>query len=67
MTRAVRLLCEYGFHELDIVRIYTGVFVYNQASARVLEKCGFLKEVVFNKAICKYGEICDEIRYAPVR
>lgn len=67
MTRAVRLICDYGFRELDIVRIYTGVFEYNLASARVLEKCGFLKEAVFNKAICKNGEICDEIRYALVR
>jgi len=67
MTRAVRLICEYGFRELDVVRIHTGVFDYNLASARVLEKCGFRKEAVFKKAICKNGMICDEIRYALVR
>lgn len=67
MTRAVRLICEYGFREMDIVRIHTGVFEYNLASGRVLEKCGFLKEAVFTKAIFKNGEFWDEIRYALVR
>ena len=43
MSRAVKLICEYGFRELDIVRIDTGVFEYNLASQRVLEKCGFVK------------------------
>ncbi|MFZ0473029.1 MAG: GNAT family N-acetyltransferase, partial [Bacteroidales bacterium] len=36
-TRAVNLICEYGFKELDIVRIYSGIFEYNPASQRVLE------------------------------
>jgi RimJ/RimL family protein N-acetyltransferase len=31
---------------------------------RVLEKCGFKREAVFEKAIIKEGNIYDEIRYA---
>lgn len=67
MTKAVNLICEYGFNELDIVRIHTGVFEYNTASQVVLEKCGFTKEGVFRKAIFKNGKICDEIRYAIIK
>lgn len=67
MTKAVNLICEYGFNELDIVRIHTGVFEYNKPSQVVLEKCGFTKEGIFRKAIFKNGKICDEIRYAIIK
>lgn len=63
MTKAVPLICEYGFANLDIVRIHAGIFEFNPASMRVLEKCGFKREAVFEKAIIKEGKIYDEIRY----
>jgi len=63
-TRAVNLICEYGFKELGVVRIYSGVFEFNHASQRVLEKCGFEREAVLRNAVIKKGIICDEIRYA---
>jgi [ribosomal protein S5]-alanine N-acetyltransferase len=63
-TRAVKLITAFGFEQLDIVRIYTGVFSYNKASQRVLEKCGFTREAVFKNAICKNGELWDEVRFA---
>jgi RimJ/RimL family protein N-acetyltransferase len=65
-TRAVNLICEYGFKELDIVRIYSGIFEYNTASQRVLEKCGFEKEAISKSAVCKKGRIYNEIRYAKI-
>jgi len=65
-TRAVNLICEYGFRELDIVRIYSGVFEFNPPSQRVLGKCGFVREAVLKSAVCKRGKIYDEIRYAKV-
>jgi [ribosomal protein S5]-alanine N-acetyltransferase len=64
MTKAVKLICEYGFSNLDIVRIHAGIFSFNPASMRVLEKCGFKREAVFEKAIIKEGKIYDEVRYA---
>jgi len=67
MTRAVDLICEYGFREMDIVRIYTGVFEYNIASQKVLEKCGYTKEAVFRKSICKNDKLYDEIRYSKLK
>ena len=32
ITRAVNLICDYGFKNLDIVRIYAGIFEFNTAS-----------------------------------
>lgn len=63
-TRAVNLICEYGFRELDVIKIFSGVFSFNIASQRVLEKCGFGREAVLRNAVIKNGQICDEIRYA---
>lgn len=63
MTRAVNLICDYGFKNLDIVRIYAGIFEFNPASMRVLEKCGFKRESVAEKAIYKKGAIWNEMKY----
>ena len=66
-TRAVNLITEWGFNHLDINRIYTGIFSYNLASQRVLEKCGFTKEGVGKQAIFKHNQFFDEIRYAKLK
>ncbi|WP_109299124.1 GNAT family N-acetyltransferase [Aquimarina sp. AU474] len=63
MTKALALITDYGFNELNLVRIYTGVFEYNKASMKVLEKGGFLKEGISKKAILKNDQIWDEHRY----
>lgn len=62
-TKAVELMITYGFKELHLVRIYSGVFEYNVASMKVLEKNGFAKEGIFKKAIFKNGKIFDEHRF----
>jgi RimJ/RimL family protein N-acetyltransferase len=66
-TKAVNMITRFGFKKLDIVRIYTGIFEYNQASQRVLEKCGFQKEVIFKDAIFKNGKLYDEVRFAKLK
>ncbi|MEI6274505.1 MAG: GNAT family protein [Prolixibacteraceae bacterium] len=63
-TQAVELLTDYGFNQLGLVRIYSGVFDFNAASRRVLEKAGFKLEGVFEKSVIKNGKILDEFRYA---
>ena len=63
-TTAVKLLTRYGFDELKLVRIHTGIFEYNKGSMRVLEKCGYRKECIFEKSIIKNGRIWNEHRYA---
>ena len=65
-TRAVKLITKFGFEELDIVRIYAGVFEYNFASMKVLEKCGYKKEAILKKAVFKNGLLYDEHRYASI-
>lgn len=67
ITQAVKQMVEYGFAKLDIVRIHTGIFEYNVASQQVLEKCGFKKEAVFEKAIFKKNQLWNEVRYALVK
>ncbi len=62
-TESVKLITEIGFNTLNLLRIYAGVFEFNIASMKVLEKNVFLKEGVFRKAIFKNGKIFDEHRY----
>jgi len=65
-TVALILITEYGFKNFDIVRIHTGVFEHNAASQRVLEKCGFIKEGIFKKAVFKQGRFWNEVRFAKI-
>ena len=65
-TMAVKLLTQYGFNHLDLVRIHTGVFEYNRASMKVLEKNGYEKDGIFKKSIIKNGSIWNEHRYSKV-
>jgi len=67
MTKAINLICDFGFKTMDIVRIHAGIFEFNPASMRVLEKCGFKKEGVFEKSVIKNGAIYDEFRYAKIK
>jgi len=67
VTTAVNLITEYGFKHLDIIRIHTGIFEYNTASMRVLEKCCFTKEGIFRKSVFKQGKLWDEVRYAKLK
>jgi RimJ/RimL family protein N-acetyltransferase len=46
------------------VRLYAGIFDWNPASMRVLEKAGFTKECIFEDAIYKDGQLLSEHRYS---
>ena len=63
-SAAVKIIVQFGFENLGMMRIQTGVYEYNPASQRVLEKCGFVKEGIFKKAIYKEGGLWDEVRFA---
>jgi ribosomal-protein-alanine N-acetyltransferase len=62
MTIAVNLITDYGFNVMGFARIHTGVYEYNPASQRVLEKCGYVREGVFKKNIFKNNRLWDEVR-----
>ncbi len=64
---AVRGVTEWAFTEWDINRVWAGVFAWNPASARVLEKAGFTREARLVKSATKDGQSVDELIYAFVR
>jgi len=63
MTKAVNLICDYGFKTMNIVRIHAGIFEFNPASMGVLEKCGFKREAIREKAVFKQGKVWNEMVY----
>ena len=66
-TRAVAAFTEWGFAHFGLRRIHAGVFATNPASARVLEKCGYVLEGRLRNGIVKDGRVLDELLYATVR
>ena len=64
ITEAVKLLTDYTFKTLDVIRVQAGVFGQNAASMRVLEKAGYVKEGIMRNAIIKNGEVMDKHVYA---
>ena len=54
---------DYAFATFDLCRLYAGVFDWNPASARVLEKAGFTFEARLRQAITKDGRTTDELMY----
>jgi ribosomal-protein-alanine N-acetyltransferase len=67
MTEALRAVTEYAFANFDLCRLYAGVFEWNLASMRVLEKAGYHLEAQLKKAVTKNGKTIDEFLYAIVR
>ncbi len=67
MTEAVRAVTAFGFERLDLLRVDTLVFDRNSASARVLEKAGYVLEGRLRLAVIKDDEVMDALLYAIVR
>ena len=67
VTEAVRAVTDYAFATFDLCRLFAGVFEWNPASMRVLEKAGYEFEGRMKKAVIKDGETIDELIYAIVR
>ncbi|HEY5547185.1 MAG TPA: GNAT family N-acetyltransferase [Gemmatimonadaceae bacterium] len=66
-TGAVRAVTDWAFRTWSINRVWAGVFAWNPASARVLEKAGFTCEGRLRQSAVKDGELVDELIYAIVR
>jgi ribosomal-protein-alanine N-acetyltransferase len=67
MTAVVRRICEFAFSEFGLVKIMAHVFANNPASARVLEKCGFVQEGYLRKHYLKDGQYLDARLFSLVR
>lgn len=49
-SEAVRLLCDFGFRDLNLHRIYLRVFTTNTRAISAYKKCGFKEEGVSQEA-----------------
>lgn len=67
MTRIVTCWCEYLFSHFGFERLQATAFSNNPASARVLEKSGFTREGILQRAVIKGGTILDLAMYAMLR
>jgi RimJ/RimL family protein N-acetyltransferase len=65
-TAALRAMTEHVFATRDVCRLFAGVFEYNAASVRVLEKAGYVFEGRLRKAATKAGRTFDTLLYARV-
>ncbi len=63
MTGAVALLVAFSFRELQLHKLNAKLFAENAASARVLEKNGFLLEGRFVRQRFRYGDWHDVLHY----
>ncbi len=66
MTAVAGAASDHALQQFELVRLEASVFAWNPASMRVLEKCGFVREGVLRRSICKDGEIIDSVLYAKV-
>ena len=58
-TDAVMTLMEYAFNQINLHRLDGEWFLYNTASKRLYEKCGWHEEGIKKKAIYRNGEYHD--------
>lgn len=66
-TAALVAVTAYAFKNFDIERLYAGVFEWNPASCRVLEKAGYHLESRMRKAVVKDGKLIDQLLYVLLR
>lgn len=60
-TEALRLAIQWGFESNPLRRAYAYCFSWNDASVRVLEKAGFIREGTLRENYCANGKFEDEI------
>ena len=66
-SEAVDKFTRCAFGAFDLERIYAEPFATNRASARILEKAGFVCEGRLRASIFKDGKRLDSFLYAQVR
>ena len=66
-TAAVKAMTDYAFATFDLCRLEAGVFAWNGASMRVLEKAGYSCEAQLRRAATKDGKTIDLYLYAMLK
>jgi ribosomal-protein-alanine N-acetyltransferase len=67
MSAAVAAATAYAFGELGLLRVWAVPFTRNPASARVLERAGYVREGTMRRSAVKDGAVVDQHLYAAVR
>lgn len=62
-TEVVRSMTGWAIERYQLTRIFATVFVFNPASARVLERAGFVLEALLRKSAIKDGLVRDQWLY----
>jgi RimJ/RimL family protein N-acetyltransferase len=65
-TESLAAVSQYAFASFNLCRLYAHVFEWNVASARVLEKAGYVFEGRLKKSVTKDGKTIDQLLYAMV-
>jgi RimJ/RimL family protein N-acetyltransferase len=66
MTQAVKSMTAYAIRDLKLHRIFAEPYTTNPASARVLEKAGYVCEGILRSNVFKDGKILDQFLYSYV-
>jgi RimJ/RimL family protein N-acetyltransferase len=66
-TEAVVTFTDFCFNNFSLRRIYAEAYANNPASARVLEKAGFVFEGRLKNNVIKDGKLLDSLLYAKTR
>ena len=66
-TEAIKLVLNYGFHQMNLYNIYLWVFEYNHRGIRCYEKCGFKKDGELRKSHFYQGKFHNKILMSILR
>lgn len=64
VSAAIPVMLDFGIPKFELERIESYVFAGNDASARVLEKAGFVHEGTLRRSAIKDGQLLDRWLYA---
>jgi ribosomal-protein-alanine N-acetyltransferase len=66
-TNAIRKMTKYVFSNFEVNRIVAGVFEFNKASMKALEKNGYYLESIRKQSVIKKGKIIDDYIWVKLR
>ena len=66
-SEASRLLLDYAFRTLGLVRVYLHVLADNEDALRLYERVGFAREGLLRRHVFKGGRFCDVVVMAVLR
>lgn len=67
MSRVVKRFVDFAFETFELNRIFAEPYTSNPASARVLEKAGFVREARLKASVFKDGKVLDQYLYAKIQ